>query len=54
MSSLLVIIPLVSLYYGDNTVGIVSSLCGIYCVYLTGKGKLSSYFFGIINAALYA
>ena len=31
-----------SIYWKENIIGIVSSISGILCVILTGKGKLSS------------
>lgn len=34
--------------------GIISAVTGVICVVLTGKGKLSAYFFGLINSVLYA
>ena len=35
-------------------IAIFASLTGIWCVILTGKGKLSSFWFGTINTVLYA
>lgn len=43
-----------SLYWGDNFLGIFCSVCGVFCVVLVGKGKISNYFFGVINVTLYA
>ena len=43
-----------SLYWQDSLVGIVSSLTGVWCVILTGKGKVSNFLFGIVNVVLYA
>ncbi len=43
-----------SLYWKDTPVGIVSALTGVWCVVLTGKGKVSNFLFGIINVVLYA
>lgn len=48
------IILSLSIYWKENLVGIISSISGILCVILTGKGKLSSYIFGMINTVLYA
>lgn len=48
------IILSLSLYWKENIIGIVSSISGILCVILTGKGKLSSYIFGMINTILYS
>lgn len=44
----------VSIYWKDSITGIVAALTGIWCVVLTGKGKLSSFWFGTINTVLYA
>ena len=43
-----------SIYWKDTAVGIICALTGIWCVILTGKGKVSNFFFGIINVLLYA
>ena len=48
------IILTLSIYWKENIIGIVSSISGILCVILTGKGKLSSYIFGMINTVLYS
>lgn len=44
----------VSVYWKDSIIGIVAALTGIWCVILTGKGKLSSFWFGTVNTVLYA
>lgn len=44
----------VSVYWKDSMIAIFASLTGIWCVILTGKGKLSSFWFGTINTVLYA
>ena len=43
-----------SLYWKENIIGILCSLTGVWCVILTGKGKLSSYIFGTLNVLLYS
>lgn len=43
-----------SLYWKENIIGIPCSLTGVWCVILTGKGKLSSYIFGTLNVLLYS
>lgn len=43
-----------SLYWGDNLIGIMAAVTGVVCVILTGKGKISSYAFGMVNTFLYA
>ena len=44
----------VSLYWQDTAAGIICSLTGVWCVVLTGKGKVSNFAFGIVNVVLYA
>ena len=48
------VILFLSLYWGENLVGIISALTGVWCVILTGMGRRSSYVFGIVNVILYA
>lgn len=43
-----------SIYWKDSVMGIAAALTGVWCVILTGKGKLSSFWFGTINTVLYA
>ena len=43
-----------SIYWKDSLIGILAAVTGIWCVILTGKGKLSSFWFGTINTILYA
>lgn len=50
--SSLIIVSL-SIYFGENIIGIISALTGVICVVMTGKGKISAYIFGLINAILY-
>lgn len=47
-------ILLLSLYWREHAVGIISAVTGVLCVVLTGKGKLSAYLFGTVNTLLYA
>ncbi len=49
-----VIILSLSIYWKDSIIAIISALTGVWCVILTGKGKLSSFFVGTINTVLYA
>ena len=44
----------VSVYWKDSIVATFAALTGIWCVILTGKGKVSSFWFGSINTVLYA
>jgi nicotinamide mononucleotide transporter len=48
------IITGLSIYWGDNLMGIISATTGVACVVCTGKGKLSAYLFGLVNCVLYA
>lgn len=43
-----------SIYWGDNSLGIITAVTGVICVVMTGKGKMSCYLFGIINTILYS
>ena len=43
-----------SIYFGEGLIGIFAALTGVFCVVLTGKGKISSYIFGTLNTVLYA
>lgn len=43
-----------SVCWKDNIIGILAALTGVLCVVLTGKGKMSSYIFGMVNTVLYA
>lgn len=49
-----IIIAGLSIYWGDNLMGIISATTGVACVVCTGKGKLSAYIFGVVNCVLYA
>jgi len=40
--------------FDDTALSLTASLTGIWCVILVAKGKISNYFFGAINTALYA
>ena len=48
------IIVILSIYWQDTLMGIISATTGTACVICTGKGKLSAYLFGLINSVLYA
>src|SRR5690625_4274766 len=45
----------VYLYFAfqDSVLGLVSSVAGMLCVVLVAKGKISNYFFGIIQTVTY-
>jgi nicotinamide mononucleotide transporter len=49
-----VVILALSIYWRDNAIGIAAALTGVWCVVLTGKGKVSNFLFGIVNVVLYA
>jgi nicotinamide mononucleotide transporter len=40
--------------WGDSLLGLISSLSGMLCVVLVAKGKISNYYFGLIQASTYA
>ena len=44
----------ISLIIGDSAIGVASAISGIICVIFTAQGKLSAYYFGIINCILYS
>lgn len=48
------IILALSVYWGDTAIGMISAVSGVAYVICTGKGKLVSFAFGVINALLYA
>jgi len=54
----LLIFTLINLYlffvWQDTIIGLITSLTGMICVVLVAKGKISNYYFGIINVILYA
>ncbi|GAE86752.1 nicotinamide riboside transporter PnuC [Acetivibrio straminisolvens] len=43
-----------SIYLNESLIGIIMAITGVICVVLTGKGKISSYVFGMVNTILYA
>lgn len=48
------VILYLSYVWQDSIVGIVTSITGMLCVVLVAKGKISNYYFGIVNVALFA
>ena len=56
--SWLLIFSLVNIYlffaWKDSIIGLIASLTGMICVVLVAKGRISNYYFGIINVILYA
>jgi nicotinamide mononucleotide transporter len=40
--------------FHDTVIGLIASLTGMLCVVLTAKGRISNFYFGIINVILYA
>lgn len=48
------VILCLSIFWGDNLIGITAAVSGISYVVLTGKGKPSAYIFGAVNVLLYA
>ncbi|MBQ2246798.1 MAG: nicotinamide mononucleotide transporter [Selenomonadales bacterium] len=47
-------ITLLSLYWNDTLIGMISAITGITYVVCIGKGNISAYFFGIVNCVLYS
>ena len=43
----------ISFYLGDNIIGFTSAITGTLYTMFAGKGKISCYFFGIINTVTY-
>lgn len=52
------VFTLVNIYlffaWGDSLLGLISSLTGMLCVVLVAKGKISNYYFGIVQTGTYA
>src|SRR3989344_8673386 len=40
--------------WGDTWIGLTASLTGMLCVVLTAKGKISSFYWGLINIFAYS
>lgn len=40
--------------WDDTTLGLISSITGMLCVILVAKGKISNFFFGVIQTSTYA
>ena len=49
-----VFITIISFYFKDNPIAILSSICGIFYTILAGKGKISCYIFGLCSTLCYA
>lgn len=47
-------ILVLSIYLKNDVIGTISAICGVLYVILTGKGKISSYIFGVINILGYS
>ena len=50
----LLLVAGLSVYWKDTWIGIIASVTGILCVVLTAKGRISNYYFGIVNVLTYA
>lgn len=48
------VIAVVSIVIGESWIGFISSISGILCVIAAAKGKIATYYFGILQAATYA
>ena len=49
-----VIMIVLSIIWGDNTLALISGITGILGVVLAAKGKVSTYVIATINVAIYA
>ena len=49
-----IILCAIPVYMGDTPIGIISAITGTLYTMFAGKGKISCYFFGIINSSTYA
>lgn len=54
LSAATAVIVGLSIYWKDNWMSFLSAITGVWCVILTGKGKRSSFIFGIVNVIFYA
>lgn len=54
ISSFLIINVYLFFAFQDTLLGLISSTAGVLCVVLAGKGKMSTYYVGIIQASTYA
>lgn len=43
-----------SLYWGDNALGVTAAATGMIYTVLAGKGKISCFLFGLVNTPIYA
>ncbi|WP_078554417.1 nicotinamide riboside transporter PnuC [Bacillus alkalicellulosilyticus] len=54
----LLIFTLINIYlffvWSDSLLGLIASISGMFCVVLVAKGKISNYYFGIVQTATYA
>ena len=48
------VILALSIYWEDTWMSLIAAITGTWCVILTGKGKRSSFIFGIVNVVFYA
>ena len=48
------VILALSIYWQDSWMSLLAAITGVWCVILTGKGKRSSFIFGLINVVFYA
>jgi len=50
----IIALTLISVHLHDISAAIISAICGICATITAGKGKISCYFFGILNNLLYS
>lgn len=50
----ILLITLIAIYMKDNTVALISAICGICATITAGKGKISCYVFGMVSNICYS
>ena len=53
MGLMLIIMVGLSVYWGDNTVGLLAGVTGVICVFMVNMRKMSNFAWGLINSILY-
>lgn len=54
LATAIAVILTLSIIWNDTTIGFISSIAGIICVVLAAKGKIATYYFGVVQAGTYA
>lgn len=53
LSSMVVTMVCLSIYWEDSWVGITAGVSGVVCVFMVNMRKISNFFWGVINCTLY-